>query len=329
MVASTKYWEEPLVVIEGCRIIELETMGSADGSGEAGAIQKSLRKLGAHPIWDLDIDHLERAESQAYFEKFGDTISNVDVKVIYELELASFILCKRVLKRFSEEDAAEFTPHHYLFYQYMRHQYERALQGKLDCQSRYYNWLETTKSFDDELLARVAEATVDGKLMVKLGAYYEQIFLGKVEPLQIMREDDLLTDYYRNAIGTDKWSPVLARYIKALAHKRTELKIFEVGAGTGGTTKVVLEALGNRDETSCRLHTYTFTDISSGFFEAASEDFKTWESFLEYKVINIEQDVAKQGARLGVYDIVIANNVLHATGSISACLQNCKSLLKP
>jgi phospholipid N-methyltransferase len=329
MVASTEGWEEPLVVIEGCRIISLETMGSADGEDISGTLQKSLRKLGARPIWDFDIDHLETAKSQAYFKKFGDPIPNEDANVVYELELASFILCKRVLKRFTDEDAAKFTPHHRIFYNYIKHQYELALQGKLDCQSTDFDWLNTTEAFDNEILARVSDRTINGKLMVKLGAAYEQIFLGNIEPLQIMREDELLTEYYRAAIGTDKWAPVLARYVQSLAHKRTELKIFEVGAGTGGTTKVILNALGNRDETSSRLHTYTFTDISSGFFEAASEDFNTWESFLEYKIINIEQDVAKQGAQLGVYDMVVANNVLHATSSIEACLQNCKSLLKP
>jgi len=328
MVASTKDWEEPLIVIEGCRIIELETMGSADGSDQS-AVSKSLRKIGGHPVWDFDIDQLDFAQTQAYFERFGDIIPNTDPKIVYELELACYILCKRVLKQFSDKDAQTFSPHHRIFYEYMKYQHERALAGKLDCQTPSPDWLNTTEEFENALLARVANDTVDGKLMVRLGAVYDQIFRGEIEPLQVMREDDLLTHYYRNAIGTDKWAPVLARYIQSLAHKRTELKIFEVGAGTGGTTKVVLEALGGREETSCRLHTYTFTDISSGFFEAASEDFKAWESFLEYKIVNIEQDVAKQGVKLGTYDVVIANNVLHATSSIAACLQNCKALLKP
>jgi hypothetical protein len=328
MVASTKDWEEPLVVIKGCRIIELETMGAADGSDQS-SVQKSLRKIGGHPVWDFDIDHLNFAETQAYFERFADTIPNADPKDVYELELACYILCKRVLKRFSDKDAEAFSPPHQIFYNYMKHQHERALAGKLDCQSPDSDWLNTTEGYENEILARVSEATVDGKLMVKLGAKYDEIFRGEIEPLQIMREDDLLTHYYRNAMGTDKWAPVLARYIQSLAHKRTDLKIFEVGAGTGGTTKVVLDALGSRDETSARLHTYTFTDISSGFFEAAADDFKTWESFLEYKIVNIEQDIAKQGVSLGIYDVVVANNVLHATSSISACLQNCKALLKP
>ncbi|KAL2069774.1 hypothetical protein VTL71DRAFT_14453 [Oculimacula yallundae] len=327
MVASFEDWEEPLIVIKGCRIIELDTMGSVDGSNQS-ATSRSLRKIGGHPIWDLDIGKLDAVAAQAYFEKFADIVPNADPKVVYELELACYILCKRVLRQFNDEDAQKFSPHHRIFYEYMKSQHGRALAGKLDCQSPSEDWLNTTEQYENALLARVANATVDGKLMVRLGTVYDKIFRGEVEPLQIMREDDLLTQYYRNAIGTDKWAPVLTKYIQSLAHKRPELRIFEVGAGTGGTTKIILEALGGREETSCRLRTYTFTDISSGFFEAASKDFEAWESFLEYKVINIEQDIAKQGAELGTYDVVVANNVLHATGSIVACLQNCKALLK-
>ena len=117
--------------------------------------------------------------------------------------------------------------------------------------------------------------------------------------------------------------------MRSLAHKKPDLQILEVGAGTGGTTSVVLSTLGSPQETSARLQSYTFTDISSGFFEKASEDFMAWETFLEYKVLSVELDLVEQGMQLDTYDLVIAFNVLHAKSSIGSCLANCKSLLKP
>lgn len=319
--ASTKEWEEPLLIIEGCRNISLETMTEGISTE---SVTKSLRKLGSHPTWEMDIDYLPIKIAKALFKSAADGVPDAD-----SLELASFILCKRVLRKFSPADAEHFAPHHRLFYEYMQHRYEGATEGILDCQSPDIDWLHTSESFDNEPLERVAAATVDGKLMCRQGAVFDRKFTGEVEPLQVLMEDHLLTDYYRDDLGVDKWNPIIAKYVKALAHKRSNLKILEVGAGTGGTTSAVLAALGSRDETSARLQSYTYTDISSGFFENASEDFRTWEAFLEYKVLNVEMDPVKQGMQLGLYDLVIANNVLHATSSISACLADCKSLLKP
>ena len=326
IVASTEDWEEPLVIIEGCRSISLETM--TEGISTQSVV-KSLRKLSAHPTWGVDIGHLPLEKATALLKPFGDEIPDADSRIIQEMELASFILCKRVLKRFSPSDAKGFAPHHRLFYQYMQHRYDLAREGRLDCQSKDLDWLNTTEEFEEKLLSRVAAETVDGKLLCRQGAVFEKILLGEMEPLQVLMEENLLTDYYRYALGVNKLNPIISEFVRSLAHKKPDLKILEVGAGTGGTTSVVLSALGSRDETSARLQSYTFTDVSSGFFEKASEDFKAWEAFLEYKVLNIEMDPVKQGMQLDTYDLVIANNVLHATSSIGSCLANCKSMLKP
>ncbi|GLA55110.1 type I Iterative Polyketide synthase (PKS) [Aspergillus niger] len=327
VAASTSEWEEPFIVIEGCRNISLETMTE---SLAAETITKSLRKLGAHPTWDIDLEHLPLDRAVELLGRYGQEVPDADSEVIRILELASFILCKRVLRQFGPEDSQTFAPHHRIFYKYMQHQYELATQGKLNCQRSIPNvdWLNTTDSFDEEVLSRAAASTVDGKLMCRLGTDYDKILRGELEPLQLMREGDLLTQYYRNGIGVNKWNPIIAKYVQLLSHKK-DLKILEVGAGTGGTTSVVLEALGNRHDTSMRLQSYTFTDISSGFFEKASEEFAPWAPFLQYKVLNIEKDAGAQGMPMGHYDLVIANNVLHATSSISTCLTNCRNMLKP
>ncbi|GFF43418.1 lovastatin nonaketide synthase [Aspergillus udagawae] len=327
VAASTSEWEEPFIVIEGCRNISLETMTE---SLAAETITKSLRKLGAHPTWDIDLEHLPLDRAVELLGRYGQEVPDADSEVIQTLELASFILCKRVLRQFGPDDSQTFAHHHRIFYEYMQHQYELATQGKLNCQRSIPNvdWLNTTDSFEEEVLARAAASTVDGKLMCRLGADYDKILRGELEPLQLMREDDLLTQYYRNGIGVNKWNPIIAKYVQLLSHKK-DLKILEVGAGTGGTTSVVLEALGNRHDASMRLQSYTFTDISSGFFEKASEEFAPWAPFLQYKVLNIEKDAGAQGMPMGEYDLVIANNVLHATSSISACLKNCRNMLKP
>ncbi|KAG0152624.1 hypothetical protein PDIDSM_1104, partial [Penicillium digitatum] len=100
-------------------------------------------------------------------------------------------------------------------------------------------------------------------------------------------------------------------------------QILEIGAGTGATTSSVLNAIGNAYES------YTYTDISTGFFEDATERFCEHSQKMVFKTLDIEKPVVNQGYTERSYDIIIAANVLHATRKLDATLQNVRSLLKP
>lgn len=329
IVASDGDWEEPLVVFEGCRVITLETM--TEGIASASATTKSIKKLGACTHWGPDIEELTADGLKAFLSPFAELYPDPEYETIYDLELACLIICKRVLRKFTTEDSKSFAPHHRLFYEYMQHQYDLAVEGKLNCQSspiKKIDWLNTTEEFDAALLEKVSNESVDGKMLVRVAYAMNEILTGAIEPLQVLREDDLLTSYYRNVIGVEKVNPVLEEYVRQISHKRP-LRVLEVGAGTGATTKLVLTTLGKRDDAAARLKLYTFTDISSGYFEPAAKDFSEYAEFLEYKILNIEKDPAEQGFPVGQYDIVIANNVIHACSSIDRCLAHCRSMLRP
>lgn len=74
---------------------------------------------------------------------------------------------------------------------------------------------------------------------------------------------------------------------------------------------------------------YTFTDISSGFFEKAANQFEAAGDKMVFKTLDVEKDLAGQGYALNSYDVVVASNVLHATTNLHNTLQNVRSLLKP
>ena len=95
-----------------------------------------------------------------------------------------------------------------------------------------------------------------------------------------------------------------------------------VGAGTGSATKAILEQIH-------RYATYTYTDISAGFFDEAHQKFKNHDAAFIYRVLDIGKDVAEQNFVESSYDLVIASNVLHATLSLDRSLQNARRLLKP
>lgn len=102
-----------------------------------------------------------------------------------------------------------------------------------------------------------------------------------------------------------------------------KIKILEVGAGTGGTSSVVLKQIQQYKQ----YVTYVYTDISYAFTKYGRKEYGQYP-FIEFKVLNIENDPLSQGYVTGVFDIVIATNVLHATKNIYNTVTNIQSLLK-
>jgi hybrid polyketide synthase / nonribosomal peptide synthetase ACE1 len=96
-----------------------------------------------------------------------------------------------------------------------------------------------------------------------------------------------------------------------------------IGAGTGGATKQIIPNLGQS------FSSYTFTDISSGFFEKASLLFREQSDRMIYKVLDAEKDIKEQGFAEGSHDMIICSLVLHATRNLQYTLSNVRRLLKP
>lgn len=76
------------------------------------------------------------------------------------------------------------------------------------------------------------------------------------------------------------------------------------------------------------MSSYTYTDISSAFFENAAKTFTTYADKMAYRVLDIEKSPANQGYKPHSYDVMIAFNVLHATHSLQETLANTRQLLK-
>lgn len=97
----------------------------------------------------------------------------------------------------------------------------------------------------------------------------------------------------------------------------------ELGAGTGGATKNILRAIGHS------FDKYTFTDISSSFFENAAEIFSQWTDRMVFKVCDAEKDPIAQGFVEGGHDVIVASLVVHATAELDKTMRNLRKLLKP
>ncbi|MEU5226811.1 SDR family NAD(P)-dependent oxidoreductase, partial [Streptomyces toyocaensis] len=135
---------------------------------------------------------------------------------------------------------------------------------------------------------------------------------------------------YRGDPVTDRCNGEVARLVaeqveaRRAADPAVPVRILEIGAGTGGTTAAVLDALapyGDGVE-------YVFTDVSPAFVRKARSRFGPRYPFTRFEVLDIEADPAGQGLSPGAHDVVLATNVLHATRRLSDTLAGAKSLLR-
>ena len=163
----------------------------------------------------------------------------------------------------------------------------------------------------------------DMNILHAMGKNLVGIVRGTTPPLRVLTQDGMLDRLYVEGLGAQDGNVDLAAMVKQLAHQHPRMRIVEVGAGTGGTTRAVLDALGNQ------YASYTYTDISTGFFENARTVFSQHSSKLAFKTLNIENNLVDQGFTEGTFDMVISSNCLHATRSLGETLRHCRQLLRP
>ena len=109
---------------------------------------------------------------------------------------------------------------------------------------------------------------------------------------------------------------------RAALPPRDALRVIEVGAGTGGMTRALLQTLPfDRME-------YVFTDVSEFFFSRMRGVLAAFP-FVRFGKLDLDADPAEQGYPHGRFDVVVAANVLHATRHLGRTLDRVAGLLRP
>lgn len=324
VVVSDSSFSEPLLIFEGFKTTDMDVEAGSEVQS-AEAITQSLTKLGAVPVWSIDVENSPVDAVKAILHKTWSKASNADYDSIRDLEWAAYILCKRATQRFPLEDVKNMAKHHQVFCRYLRRQVDlsKTLGNYLPCQTAA--WLSADDATENAVISRAAAASSEGKMLVRILDNLEDVLTGAIEPWELMKRDGLLEELYRSGLSEDKTPAVQCEVISMLSHKRP-LRILEVGAGTGSATSKILAKLGKAN-----VAKYTYTDISASFFQQAEGEFNDWSKsgVMDFKVFNAELDPGSQGFDLGSYDIVVAFQVLHATSRMDETIANCRKLLRP
>ncbi|HEY9718697.1 MAG TPA: beta-ketoacyl synthase N-terminal-like domain-containing protein, partial [Trichormus sp.] len=186
-----------------------------------------------------------------------------------------------------------------------------------DLDNRHTRLLESYPNFVHQL-----------RLLANCGNSLAAVWRGTEDPLSLLfppTSDTSAAELYHESpmykIANEALQHAFQAVVSQFPQGRT-LRILEVGAGTGSSTKCLLPHL------SAHKIDYVYTDISPLLVDRAKEQFKEYE-FVRYQVLDIEVDPKRQGLAPGQFDVVIAANVLHATRDLTQTIKNVRHLLAP
>ncbi|HEX6341990.1 SDR family NAD(P)-dependent oxidoreductase [Umezawaea sp.] len=163
-------------------------------------------------------------------------------------------------------------------------------------------------------------------VLERCGGELAAVLRDEVNPVELIfpeHEFQSVVDLYSTSFSFEKTNRIIggvvAECVRSLPSDRP-VRVLEIGAGTGGTTGFVLSELpADRAE-------YVYSDIGQLFLAKARDRFAEYD-FVDYRVLDVEQDVEAQGFDPHYYDIVVASNVLHATPSLRDTLAGVQRLM--
>jgi acyl transferase domain-containing protein/acyl-CoA synthetase (AMP-forming)/AMP-acid ligase II/acyl carrier protein/SAM-dependent methyltransferase len=163
------------------------------------------------------------------------------------------------------------------------------------------------------------------KLVRRCGDQLAAVLSDQADPLSLLFPGGnaaASSAMYEQSAFAQIYNRLAARVVSELAVPGEPLAVLEVGAGTGGTTSYILEALADRQIE------YTFSDISRGFLLAAQQKY-AGHGGICYKTLDLQRDLTDQGEQPATYDVIVAANVIHVTSDIAATVTRLRQLLVP
>ncbi|KAF2973192.1 hypothetical protein GQX73_g454 [Xylaria multiplex] len=166
----------------------------------------------------------------------------------------------------------------------------------------------------------------EARLMCHIYNNLPAIYRGERSGIQVALQDNLLLDNYETGQVYREGNRRLASTVALYAHKHPNIRILEVGAGTGSATNEILPAL-NGESIWRQYSEYRFTDTTPSFLADGEERFSSFGG-MTFGTFDMEKSGESQGYQQD-WDVVVASNVIHATSDIQNTLLNVRNVLKP
>ncbi|WP_455917946.1 amino acid adenylation domain-containing protein [Pseudomonas cerasi] len=181
------------------------------------------------------------------------------------------------------------------------------------------NALEKRLNYGAELLRYLQQSS----------ACLAQLLSGEIDPLALLfpqgSMDTALAAYNENLLMRCM-NQVICASAQQIARERAALgkplRVLEIGAGVGGTSRDLIPALDGF------AVDYLFTDVSTFFINEAREHFAD-RPWVRFGLFDINADALPQGLNAGSWDLIVCANVLHNARHAPTVLNNLRELAAP
>jgi acyl transferase domain-containing protein/SAM-dependent methyltransferase len=199
-----------------------------------------------------------------------------------------------------------------------------------------HTYVRTTKPVDPtpsatlfkQMLERYPWHASETKLLNVTASRLSECLTGQKDPLQLLFANkanrEILAAVYDIAPMCQATTRLLADFLVQkflVSQSDSPFHILEIGAGTGGTARYLVDYLTLRGI----KFEYTFTDISPALVTAAKKKFAGKDSM---KFMTLDCDRAAAPELLNKFHIVIATNCIHATGNATTSAANVAPMLR-
>ena len=263
--------------------------------------------------WDLE------SPIGSFLTLEGDDLSS-EKEIFSAVERVAYFYLKNLDESIPRSARQNLAEHQARLFNYVDHTLCKVERGDLAHLPK-----ESLQDTHEDILKLIAKYpdSIDLQLMHAVGENLPAVMRGEMNMLEPMVQNQMLNRFYVDALGMQRYLRDLTRLAGQISHRYPHMNVLEVGAGTGGATKVILRDLDNA------FGSYCYTDISTGFFNQAKEVFRSHEAKMVFKALDIEKDISEQGFEEHSFDLVIANLVVHATKKLEDTMRNLRRLIKP
>ncbi len=337
---------QPCVLVDGFRAISVSSARRSGGSGGTRDVLYNLtweRSLGTAPTAALPPLPLQRLH-QAAFDALEQVMNmrgkkRLEKALVDGDELAATQI-SHGLRAMGVAVGEVFKADSLRIASAMRPVFGRLVGGLVKRGTLVESAAGFTPTKDFSSSADSARATLRGFIAKNPGHLSEgllcaancaelgPILRGEKDAVQVLFSGagaDFLDQFYGDGLYTSHWLAAIAAAVQEAARNLPEgrgLRILEIGAGTAGLASFLLPLLERG------LHSYTFTDVSAGFFPGALQKLAAFPE-VECKILDLERPASEQGFQDDSYDFVLGTNVLHAVSDVRVALGHIYTLLAP
>ncbi|CAI7624844.1 unnamed protein product [Penicillium glandicola] len=310
-------------------LISIQGLGTdVDGTEHAeDNAPGSAEDLCYHVQWKPDLNLLSNRELTDLCLK--EYLSSTDPADFFtDLDFMFMARITETLKILSEQQYNISQPHLQNYVDWMIHQQHLPNKDQLRFSSEPVKNRLIDLGYLQDVEDRLLNFNKRGYLYVTVARNLLKFLTDEMDPSTFF-EGEMIEEFYSEQVHDSHGLRQSAKYLDLLSHLNPRMKILEVGAGIGSMTEVMLRPLGNTENSNPQYAQWDFTDKPGSSFAGAQDQFHQEAGRMQFKALDIEQDLDKQGFECATYDIVITSMVIHATSNIKAALGNARKLLKP